>query len=336
MKKDRINTAIVGCGSFVKGMHLPNISLDNRYRIYAAVDIVGENAKYVFEQYNAAYFTTDYNKVLSDKEVDLVFITTRHDLHAEMSIKAAEAGKDIFCEKPMGLDYSECKEVMRAVRKNRVKYCIGYNRGLAPLITKAGEIVSKEGKPIIMYHRMQNYFAYGSHWLLDEKIGGGRIVGEGCHILDLFCVLSNSNPVRIYGEGGVFTNPDAEGTPDTGAIVLAFENGSVGTMLISSVGNDKIPKESTEIYCGDTAIIIENFQRMRLSIGNKQEDIVLDQVDKGHRIEMELLAKAILDGEILPNDVVSAMRAAVCSFKAVEAIKTHKVQQILPEEFANV
>ncbi|NOX96516.1 MAG: Gfo/Idh/MocA family oxidoreductase [Nitrospirae bacterium] len=324
----KIKVAIVGCGDFARGVHLPNIATNSKYQLYAACDIVEERAKEVAEKYQMAYATDDYQKVLKDSQVDLVVITTRHDLHAQQTIQAAQAKKHILCEKPMALNLNDCYEVMRAVRDNGVKYTIGYNRALAPLVRKAKGILQDKNKPVVIYHRMANFIP-PDHWLLDEKTGGGRVVGEGCHVLDLFCALTDSEPVRLYAEGGVFTQDKADAVADTQVVTLSFQNNSLATMLLSSVGNSGAPKESTEIFSDRTTIFIDDFKEMRVWDGDLPvQTVSLPSQDKGHALEIDLLADAILNDTPPPNGPENACRAALLSFKVLEAIKTHQVQAV--------
>ena len=320
----KINVGVLGCGSFAKNMHLPNMKRDGRYRIHVACDIDLAQAEEVREKYGCAYATEDMERMLSDDAVDLVMITTRHDLHAQLCIWAAKAGKHILVEKPMGLNAEECLAVQRAVKEAGVKYCIGYNRGLAPFVAKAREVVAALGRPFVMYHRMQNYIC--DHWLLEEKIGGGRLVGEGCHIFDMACVLADAAPDRVFAEGGVLTGNAKLTVPDTGAITLGFPDGSAAALLVSSVGHHGLSKESTEIYCGNVAIQIDDFRTMKVCNADGVEETTLSAVDKGHRRELDLLARALLDDAPCPNNEDNALRAALISFKATSAIQTHKLQ----------
>jgi predicted dehydrogenase len=297
------------------------------------VDVNPEAAAVVAEEYNTEYTTADYEKVLSDKDVDLVVITTRHDTHAEMTIRAARAGKHVLCEKPMGVTWDECRGVMDAVKLSGVKYCIGYNRGLAPLITQAGEIIARQDRAAVITHRIQVYYKGEFHWLLERAEGGGRLVGEGCHIFDLFCALAGSDPVRVSAEGGIFNQDPRVNTPDTALITVAFENGTIATVCIPSVGNAGLSKEATEIYCGNTAIHIDNFQTMAACIGEQKVEVDLGEIDKGHLIEINRLADAILTGAPCPNGLENAARAALIGFKAIEAIETHRVVPMSREEY---
>lgn len=328
----KIKVAIVGCGSFAKDVHLPNIAANSKYQLYAACDVREEAAKETAEKYQMAYASANYKKILEDKQVDLIVITTRHDLHARQSIQAAQAKKHILCEKPMALNIGDCYKVMKAVRDNGVKYTVGYNRSLAPLVSRASEILSEQDKPRVIYHRMANFMS--DHWLLDEKIGGGRVVGEGCHLLDLFCILAGSEPERIYAEGGVFVQDKAGAVPDTQVATIYFRNHSLATMLLSTVGNTAAPKESTEIFCGQTTIFIDDFKEMKTWEGETPlQTVSLPSQDKGQVLEIDLLAEAILNDILPPNDPEKACRAALLSFKVLEAIKTHQVQFIEESQY---
>lgn len=131
-----INVGLIGCGGFAKGMHIPILKNNPKYRIHAVMDIIEKAAREVAEDTGVSYWTTDVGKLLSDNEVDVVFIITLHDSHAELSVRTANAGKHVMCEKPMALNLDDCKAVVEAVRRNRVKYTVGYNRGMAPLVRK--------------------------------------------------------------------------------------------------------------------------------------------------------------------------------------------------------
>ncbi len=279
--------------------------------------------------------TSNPDEVMRDPEVDAVFIITRHENHADLTIRAARAGKHIFCEKPMGITPDECREVFEAVKASGVKYSIGYNRGLAPLVQKAREILSSRKLPLFIYHRMQNPFPGGTHWLLNEKIGGGRMIGEGCHCIDLLSVLVGSEPVRVYAEGGIFTGSKEHHTPDSFSLTLGFEDGSAASLILSSVGSAGLDKESTGIYSGETAIIITQFQKMVVPSGSLPErmEVKLPKVDKGHSYELGLFAQAILGDSEPPNGFVQAYRTAIICFKAVESALKHRVEKISKSEY---
>lgn len=329
-----VKVGLIGCGSFAMGMHVPNLMKNPKYKIQATMDLNEEVARKAQEKTGAAYFTTDVNRLLQDSEIDAVFITTRHDSHASLSVQAAEAGKHVFCEKPMGLNREECRRVAEAVKANGVKYTIGYNRGMAPLVTNARELLREVSGKKLIYHRLQAPFP-AQHWTHDPLVGGGRFIGEGCHIFDLLCELVEAPPVSVYAAGGTFLDPEKVSIPDSGIVTITFADGSVGTTLISSAGCPDFPKEATEIYCDHRAIYIVDFCRMEYYgfRGQKKVSMEFAAVDKGQAVEIDLFADAILKDTAPPNDLTKAARAAVISFKVNESIATGAPVSIEEEEY---
>ena len=327
MKK--LKTGLIGCGGFMRGMHVPNLKTSPYYTVHATCDLNEKAAESLCTELGAVYHTTDIEKLLKDPEIDVVVISTRHDTHAELSVKAAEAGKHILCEKPMGLNIEECRKVAAAVKKNNVKYTVGYNRGMAPLVTKASNLLKDTKGKRMIYHRIQALFP-ADVWTHDPAVGGGRFVGEGCHIFDLICELVPSVPVSVYASGGTFLDPAKVKIPDSGIITITFKDGSVGTTLINSFGNPDFPKEVTEIYCEGTVIYINDFKEMDC-YGfdvNGKTSTTLKQQDKGHKIEIEKLALAILENGEPPNGIKNAIRAALISYLVNESIATGKPVEI--------
>jgi len=329
-----LKVGLIGCGSFAMGMHVPNLMKNSKYKIYATMDINEQVAQSAQGKTGAAYSTTDVHRLLDDPEIDVVFITTRHDSHASLSVQAANAGKHILCEKPMGLNREECRKVAEAVKKINVKYTVGYNRGMAPLVTQARDLLQEiEGKKMI-YHRIQAPFP-ADHWTHDPKVGGGRFIGEGCHIFDLLCELVQAPPISVYASGGTFLDPHKVHIPDSGIVTITFADGSVGTTLISSAGCPDFPKEATEIYCDHRAIYILDFYRMEYYgfQGHKKISVEFGTVDKGQAIEIDLLADAIVKDTTPPNDITKAARAAVISFMVNESMEKGVSIQIEEKDY---
>lgn len=328
-----LGVGIIGCGGFARGVHVPNILKNPKYRIIATADVNEEAAEALKRETRAEYHTVEADDMLDDKNIDVVFITTRHDSHAELSIKSAERGKHLLCEKPMGLNYRECRRVSEAVRKSGVKYTIGYNRGLAPMVLKAKELLAGGDDRIMASHRMQNPLP-PAHWLLDAGIGGGRITGEGCHVFDMLCGIMNSAPVRVYASGGRFLK-DSIDPYDSAQILITFRDGSTGAAMLMSSGSAYFPKEATEIYAGGKSVYINNFKEMVYCgfEGKATVTISYEPGDKGQALEIDLLAEAIINDSPAPNGPEQAARAAVIGFKAVESMESGKPVDISEEEY---
>ena len=335
--QDRVRMGIIGCGGFARGMHIPNMLRNPKYEIVGVCDLDPVAAEKAQKDAGARYATTDVEEILADEQVEAVLITTRHDAHAALSIRAAAAGKHILCEKPMGLNAQECRQVAEAVRRANVVYTIGYNRGMAPLVVKAKEIMARydpEAKKMV-YHRIQAPFPV-AHWIHDSQIGGGRFVGEGCHIFDLLCELVGVPPAAVYAAGGIFLDPKVVRTPDSGIVTLAFADGSVGTTLIASDGCGAFPKEATEIYWAGKAIKISNYQELSYYgvVEEGEGRITLKATDKGHRREIDLFAEAILQGTPPPNGLKNAFRAALISFLVTESVSNGQPMAIAEADYA--
>ncbi len=318
-----IRVGLIGCGSFLRHTHLPLLLASGAFQVVGVCDLDLAAARGVRGAAGAAYATDNAAQVLADADIEAVIITTRHDTHAALSVAAAQAGKHVFCEKPMGLSADECCQVVAAVQAAGVVYSVGYNRGLAPLVVEARRLLAPYSDKRLVYHRLQAPFP-AEHWTHDPAIGGGRFVGEGCHIFDLICELMPAPPVQVFAAGGTFLDPSRVHIADSGIVTLTFADGSVGTTLVASDGSARFPKESTEVYCAGRALWIDDFTRLtyRDLTPAGDRELTLPRQDKGHRDELAAFARAIRAGAPAPNGLPQALRAALLSFAAVASLAT--------------
>jgi threonine dehydrogenase-like Zn-dependent dehydrogenase len=186
LKTDKIKVALIGAGSFAKGVHLPNLEkLNNLYDIYAIMSRTGTNAATIARQYKTKYATTDYQEILNDPDVNMVMICTRHNLHAQYSIEAMKKGKAVFVEKPMALNEKGTEEVFKTIQETGMPYLVGFNRRFSKYAVEIKKHIKKRINPMIIDYHMNAGYIPLDHWVHTEE-GGGRIIGEGCHIFDLF------------------------------------------------------------------------------------------------------------------------------------------------------
>ncbi|HVU14910.1 MAG TPA: Gfo/Idh/MocA family oxidoreductase [Phototrophicaceae bacterium] len=329
-----INVGLIGCGSFVRHTHLANILADERFRLYAAVDLNLEAAQKIAEESGAAYATDDVTRAMSDPNIEMIFICTPHHNHADLSIQAAQHGKHIYCEKPMGLSEDECRRVSEAVEQSGVKYIGGYNRAVAPFTLQARDLLAPLDAPMLIYHRMADWNPYNVGWLIDEKLSGSRIVGEGGHLVDMTCRLTGQNPVRVYAEGGNFAEPSVTHAADSGLINLAFPDGSAGVIMLSSIGSNNFPKEEIQITCANHTIAIYGFERMVVCGPSGQEEFTLPAQDKGLKAMFDLAWRVVREGEPSPIGLREAWRATRATLAAARSIRTHQVIDVQPIEVA--
>lgn len=319
--KEKLNVAVIGAGSFALGMHLPNMQkLNKMFSIHAIMSRTGSNAKAIAMQYKAQYATTDIDSVLQDKDVDMVMITTRHNLHAEIVAKCIESGKKVFVEKPLAVNQQELEMVERAVAASKNPYLVtGFNRRFAPIIRKVKAVVENRKNPMIIEYRMNAGFIPKDHWVQTEE-GAGRNIGEACHIYDLFNYLTNSKHVDItaasidVGAGKYLRN-------DNFTTTIKYADGSICTLIYTALGDKSYPKEEMTIFCDGSIITMSNFEKLNI-YGHTSK---AEQAKVANKGQFELLEQAgaffLGNSEISPLTLDEQFRATQISFIIESLIK---------------
>lgn len=296
IKKDgKINVAIVGAGGFAKGMHLPNLQkLKDVYNIYAIMSRTGTNAKSIAEQYGATYTTTNYYDIINDPNVDMVMICTRHNLHAKMSIEAMKKGKAVFVEKPMALNNEELEDVLKVIEETKIPYTVGFNRRFSKYALEAKKHIKDRLNPIIINYQMNAGYIPLDFWVHTEE-GGGRIIGEACHIFDLFNYFTDSE-VKSISVDSISPKTDNISYRDNIVITLKYKDGSLCTLTYTSLGNGNYSKEFCQIYCDGKIIIIDDYRKIN-GYGVKVANIQSSSSDKGQYEELVEFAEAVRNGK---------------------------------------
>ena len=308
-KEGIINVAVIGAGNFAQNIHLPNLRrLSDRYNIYAIVTKTGNNAKQLARKFGANYCSTDYHEVLNDNNVDMVLIATRHNLHAKMAMEAARARKAIFLEKPMATNQEELDELVKVLEENQVPFMVGFNRRFSPLIVRAKEIITQRKNPLIIVYRVNAGYVPLHNWIHTEE-GGGRIIGEACHMIDLLNYFIGSEVESIQVDAIKPENSDVSSI-DNFATILKYNDGSVCSLIYTSLGAKKLGKEYIEIYTDGNTMIIDDFKGLNI-FGLKSSSVKSRTIQKGHLEEIIAFDKFIR-GETCPpisiNEMINATR----------------------------
>ena len=227
---ESVNIALVGCGKMGRG-HATRAKEIPELSFMAYVDVVEAAAQQACGDFGGSYYTTEFDRVLMDDGIDAVLIATHHDSHAPLSIRAAQAGKHIFLEKPMALTIEECLSIEEAVERAGVKLMMGFKFRFAPLVAKVKEIVKH---PLVTVGQSLHNPMKG--WPLTPDRGGGPVLSNGCHAFDLVYWLNESEPVRVSAEGGALVHPGT-GLVDNAVMAFQFENGSIGALIAGDSGN---------------------------------------------------------------------------------------------------
>jgi predicted dehydrogenase/threonine dehydrogenase-like Zn-dependent dehydrogenase len=286
----RLRVAIIGAGGFAQATHLPNLKqLADRYQIRAIVSRRGTSAVAVARQYEAAVAATDYRQVLDDPEVDAVFICTRHNLHATQAAEALRAGKHVFVEKPMAIAREELADLVKTIQGLQAAgtcpaFMVGFNRRFSPYAVRAKEGIAAHVHPLLVRYRMNAGPLPPDHWVNGPE-GGGRAVGEACHILDLFAYLTGAPAAEVTATAMRSSAADCSGDENFVA-TLRYGDGSVCTLLYTALGAREFPKEAMEIYADGRVVTLDDYRALEIH-GGKGAGMRTALPDKGHRAELE-------------------------------------------------
>ncbi len=296
----RIRIAIVGAGGFARSAHLPNLqALSNKYILRAVVNRTGPTAKAVGEQFGADYVSTDTSEIIADPEVDAVLIATRHNLHGSLALAALKAGKHVLVEKPMTLspaDLDELSAFYEGAGEGSSKPILltGYNRRFSPHALRMKELLTKRSSPFILNYQMNAGYIPLNHWVHGLE-GGGRNLGEACHIYDLFTFLADSEVTSVSAHA-IKPSTAHYGRNDNFVATLSFADGSVATLTYTALGHKDYPKETAELYVDGKIAVLDDYKTLTV-YGAEKLSIKTHVQDKGLRAELECFATGINTGE---------------------------------------
>lgn len=314
--------AIVGAGNFTQAMILPSLDKAGASIKYI-VSSGGLSSTTLAKKYKVPNSTTDLPSVLEDEEVDGVVITTQHNLHAGMTIQSLKAGKQVFVEKPLALKSEQLDDIIAAVEETGKTVTVGFNRRFSPHAEKMRALVGERPGPMNVIATMNAGYIPPDVWVHDLESGGGRIVGEACHYVDLITYLTGSKVVEVSMQA---MGTDPEENTDNASIHLKYENGSLGVINYFANGHKSYSKERLELYYQGKNLIMDNFRRLDgYGIGGGfTSKILKTKQDKGHQKQFELLTKRWKEGgePLIPFDeIVNTTRA---TFAAIESLKQGK------------
>ena len=269
--KDKLGVGFIGMGNYARSVLLPKVKGAEGVALTSVVTKTGLSANHSAEKFGFARAATDAADVLDDDATDAVFIATRHDSHAALAARALSAGKHVFCEKPLALDRESLDEVIAAARAGGV-LTVGFNRRFAPLLIKAKEALDPRSGPLMMLYRVNAGAIPADSWIQRDE-GGGRILGEVCHFVDSLTYLCGAPPIEAQAAA-------AQSHCDAVTAILRFADGSVGTIIYSSLGDPSLPKEYLEAFGAGRAITLDDFTELTIHAGGKSKTVTAVK-DKG-------------------------------------------------------
>ncbi|MDP3889468.1 MAG: Gfo/Idh/MocA family oxidoreductase, partial [bacterium] len=259
--KDQLRVGIIGAGGFAKVKLLPIVSRLKNTKINAIVDTDIANSINVSQLYCASKTYANDDDLFVNDDVDVVVIASPHKYHCDQALKAMQHGKAVFVEKPMVTDFGQLARFKEFFKKNKeFPFCVDYNRSFAPFIQKIKRLVSKRKAPIIIQYRMNAGFISKEHWIQTD-IGAGRIIGEACHVFDLFCYLTEAKPLSVSVEALHASRDDLFPT-DNFCAQIRFEDGSLCSLIYTAIGHSDLGKERMEIFFDGKSIVLDDYIRL--------------------------------------------------------------------------
>jgi len=306
---------IIGAGNFTKMTMLPALQkVGASFRNIASASGVTGTA--LARKYGFVQSTTDYQEILSDPEIDLVMISTRHHLHAEQVVETLRAGKHVFVEKPLALTLDQLDEVVAAFgQAKNVTINVGFNRRFSPHSVAVKKALGSG--PMNIIATMNAGFIPSSSWVHDISIGGGRIIGEACHFIDLCSFFTGSEVIAVCMNAmGISTATNT----DNASILLKYADGSNAVINYFANGSKAYAKERIEIYSQERTAIIDNWCVTK-GFGFKGFKSLRTSLDKGHKNQFQLLIDRVKNGggELIAFDsLVNTMKASFAALKSLQ------------------
>ena len=307
---------IIGAGNFTAMTMLPVLSAINA-PLYSIASAAGLTGTTLAKKHKIGKSTTDYKSIINDPAIDLVIITTRHNEHARMVTESLEAGKHVFVEKPLALSKEELDGIIKAYKGDKT-LTVGFNRRFSPHMQKAKQLTGNVQMNVIA--TMNAGHIPSNVWVHDMKVGGGRIVGEACHYMDLITFLTGSK-IKSVCMNAMGINPQAN--TDSASILLEYENGSTGVINYFSNGSKAYSKERIEVYAQDRTLVTDNF-RVTEGFGYSGFSKLKTTIDKGHAAQFKLLVDRVQKGGAPLVPFEEAVNTTLASFAAIESLLTRR------------
>jgi len=313
-------TGFIGAGNFTKMTMLPNLKGSGASFKYMCSS-GGLSGTTLAKKFGFSHSTTDYHEVLKDEEVDTVFITTRHNSHAGFVKEALQAGKNVFVEKPLALNQEQLDEIIEAYAKSSNQahptLMVGFNRRFSPHTQAIKKAIGNDPGVLNIVATMNAGFIPPQVWVHDMKVGGGRIIGEACHYMDLCAYLAGSEIQSVCMNS---MGTDTRENTDNASILMKFKNGSSAVINYFANGSKSYSKERIELFSQERVFVLDNF-RTTTAYGAKGFKKLKTKMNKGHKAQFHTYIERIKEGGdplIAFSEMVNVTKA---SFAALQSLK---------------
>jgi predicted dehydrogenase/threonine dehydrogenase-like Zn-dependent dehydrogenase len=311
---------VLGAGLYANATFLPAVEKVGGVSKIGIASAAGVTAHHSMQKYGFRYAASAEQEILTDQNINLLAILTRHNSHARLIMAGLKAGKHIYCEKPLAIHPQELDELQAFLAgPNLPVLMAGFNRRFGPFAVRMKSFLEGAGEPFVANYRVNAGLLPLTHWLHDPQVGGGRIIGEGCHFVDFLSFLAGAAPVsasaRALADLGRYNQ-------DNVVITLTFPDGSLGTIHYLANGDKSFPKEQVEVFCAGRVAVLDDFRTLQLARGG-QRQILRDRFgqDKGHRSAWQAFLQAVRSGGPSPIPYDQMIGVTRATFEAVESLR---------------
>ena len=320
--KAAVQLGVIGAGNFAKAVLLPRLAKASGVRLVGIATATGRNAKAIGEQYGFGFCTSDYHELLQREDVNTVLIATRHDAHARMTVDALRAGKTVFVEKPLAVNAEQLQQVIEAAAQSDGRVMVGFNRRFSPLSVELKQHFANAGALAITYRVNAGDIPKDS-WIQNDE-GGGRIVGEVCHFVDLLQFLTGASPVEVFA----YNTATGNGLNDTLSIIIKFSDGSTGNINYFANGDKAFAKERVEVYGGGRVAVLDDFRMLETWSNGKRKVTKKMTQDKGFDQEIAAFAEAVKTGKAMPIAWQSLVETTLTTIRIEDSLRSGKAEKI--------
>lgn len=320
----KVNIGFIGAGNYATQVLIPSFAKTDA-SLVSVSSSTGVSGVHAAKKFQISEATTNTSGLIANNSINTVVITTRHNSHAAFVVDSITAGINVFVEKPLAITREQLQDIENAYRKSHgagsgTRLMVGFNRRFAPQVVKIKELLDVASEPKAFIMTVNAGAIPADHWTQDPEVGGGRIIGEGCHFVDLLRFLSGA-PITSIQAIQMGSTPGMEISDDKVSINLSFADGSFGTVHYFANGHKSFPKERLEVFCGNAILQLDNFRKLQGYNWPNFKKMNLMQQDKGNSACVAAFVDAIENGLPSPIPYDEIVEVTNACFDAVEQLQ---------------
>jgi predicted dehydrogenase/threonine dehydrogenase-like Zn-dependent dehydrogenase len=322
---NNVKLGVLGAGLYANATLLPVIKNNKDFELVGIASSGGLHAQHSGKKFGFQYATSSEDEIINDPKINTVAILTRHNSHAELVVKALKAGKHVFVEKPLAINSHQLSVISKQLAKtDNCLLMTGFNRRFSPLAQSLHSLLVTRHEPLHAHYRINAGYLPLNHWTQDESLGGGRIIGEACHFIDLISFLVGESPISVTAHALPNQGKYCE---DNVSMTFTFPDGSIGVVDYLANGDKSMPKERLEVFCEGMIAVLDDYVSLT-TVKNGRKKVESMAQDKGWKAEMTAFAAAIKNGGEPPIPYEQLIGVTKSTFAAVESIRSKSTVEI--------